>query len=200
MLTVGVIVALAGWLVDQSREDSRGGAGFGRMHLPVVGGAAVAGALLAASGACAAFSATLTHGVEVPVTAALAGAAAGLAVGGFLCRTAPMYLPYLTAGVAAAATIAALASLATDLPAAIYAAAAALIGVLAELLRVRTERPSSRAGSRRRDGGPTVPGVPLRGLARRCAGPAASAPASWRPARCPRRSRSPSSRRRSRPR
>jgi hypothetical protein len=36
-----------------------------------------------------------------------------------------------------------LTSLATDLPAAIYAAAAALIGVIAELLRVRSERPTT---------------------------------------------------------
>jgi len=140
MLTAGVIVALAGWLVDQSREETVGEGAAGRAHLPVVGGSAVTGAILAGAGACAAFSATLTHSAEVPVTAALAAAAAALAVGGLLCREAPMYLPYLTAGVSGAATVAALASLATDLPAAIYAAAAALMGVLAELLRVRTER------------------------------------------------------------
>jgi hypothetical protein len=82
----------------------------------VVGGSAVTGAILGGAGACAAFSATLTHSAEVPVTAALAAAAAALAVGGLLCREAPMYLPYLTAGVSGAATVAALASLATDLP------------------------------------------------------------------------------------
>jgi hypothetical protein len=145
LLTVGIIVALAGWLTDQSRADRDGAAeaaGFGRAHLPVVGGSAVAASLLALAGACATFSATLSHEIEVPVTAALAGSAVGLAIAGLLCRNVPMYLGYVTVGVASSATIAALTSLATDLPTAIYAAAAALIGVIAELLRVRSARPT----------------------------------------------------------
>jgi hypothetical protein len=154
LVTIGVIVAIEGWLVDRSRRltdaEGRGlavpgqGPGVeGRAHIPVVGGAAVAGAILAASGAAASLSATMTHRYDVPVSAALAAAALGMALAGLLCRDVPMYLPYVTAGAAGAATVSALASLTTDLPAAVYAAAAALIGVLAELLRVRTDRPEA---------------------------------------------------------
>jgi hypothetical protein len=110
-------------------------------HRWVVGGSAVTAGIISFAGAAAALAATFTARVDVPVNAAFAGAAAALAVAGLACRRTTAYLPYVTAGVAGAATVAALASLATPLPAGVYGAAAALLGVLAELLRIRSDPP-----------------------------------------------------------
>ena len=149
LLTVGVIVALAGWLVDQGREDEEHGRRLTRSsHVAVVGGAALAGALLAGAGACAAFSATLTPRASTcrsrPRWPAPRSAwpSAGSCAARRRC-TCPTSRPACPAP----PPIAALTSLATDLPAAIYAAAAALIGVMAELLRVRTERRDDGMGA-----------------------------------------------------
>jgi hypothetical protein len=136
LLTVGTLVAIVGWLVDRAR---RGVDNYSRAHVPVVGGSAVAGALLAASGAAATLASLVVAAPEARVSAALTGACIGLVVAGLLCRQVPMYLPYVSTGVAGSATIAALASLLIDSPTAVYAATAAVLGVLAELLRVRTD-------------------------------------------------------------
>ncbi len=112
--------------------------------IAVVGGTAVAGALLALTATCAAAVATMHPAAPASVilTGTLTASALGLAVGGFACRKVPSYLPYVTVGVATSATITTLAALFTDRrAAAVYAAAAALLGVLAELVRIGNGRP-----------------------------------------------------------
>ncbi|MDR7279263.1 SCO7613 C-terminal domain-containing membrane protein [Catenuloplanes atrovinosus] len=111
-------------------------------HLPLIGGAGAGAALLAAPGVFASFAAHLGRDVDVVLLSALAGSALGLAVLATIGRDIPQYLPYTTIGLTGGATITALASLPTDHPAALYAAAAALLGVLAELLRGGTNPPA----------------------------------------------------------
>ncbi|GLL03407.1 SCO7613 C-terminal domain-containing membrane protein [Dactylosporangium matsuzakiense] len=109
----------------------------------VVGGAGVAGALFAFTGAAAAMVGSLYP--ERPSTvlvAALATAALGLAAAAAGAHQAPGYMPYVSTGVAVSATTTALAALFFQRDGAVvYAAAAALLGVLAELLRANWYNP-----------------------------------------------------------
>ena len=110
-------------------------------HRALIGGAATTGVLLAVPGVFAAVAADQGRGAEVILTAALAASALSLAV---LCasgRWIPQYLPWATFGLVGGATITALASIPTSHPTALYAAAAALLGVVAELLRGATQAP-----------------------------------------------------------
>jgi len=112
--------------------------------IAVVGGSGVAGALLSLTAtAIAALFMTHPHASAAQIlTGALAAGAAGLGVGGYACRKVPSYLPYVTVGVATGATITSLVALFTDRRSAVvFAAAAALLGVLAELVRVSHGRP-----------------------------------------------------------
>ncbi len=111
-------------------------------HRGQIGGAATAGVLLAAPGVFAAVAADQGHDAQVVLTAALAASSICLAV---LCLTArwiPQYLPWATAGLVGGATITALASVPSQFPTAMYAAAAALLGVIAEMLRGATQAPA----------------------------------------------------------
>jgi hypothetical protein len=118
----------------------------GSAHLPIIGGAAVTGALLALPGVFAAIAGELARPPEVVLTAALAAASIGLAVVATFRREVPQYLGYATAGVAGGATITAVAALPTDQPAGVYAAAAVLLGVIAELQRAESVGPDGRGG------------------------------------------------------
>jgi hypothetical protein len=111
------------------------------VHLARIGGTATAAALFALPGALAALAAQLGWSAAVVLTGALAGSSLGVAVVAVARRRVPAYLPYATVGVVAGATAVAVASLFTDLPSGVYAAAAALLGVLAELLRAATAPP-----------------------------------------------------------
>jgi hypothetical protein len=113
-------------------------------HLSMIGGLAAGGALLALPGALAAYAAELTMPADVVLTAALAGASLGTAVLALARRRVAPYLPYATLGIAGGATTAAVTAWATRQPVAVYAAAAALLGVLAELLRA-TVTPTGEA-------------------------------------------------------
>ena len=106
-------------------------------HRAQIGGAATAGVLLAA--ARRARRGRRRPGPRRPqvvLTAALAalqpepGRARRWSAGAI-----PQYLPWATVGLVGGATITALASVPTTYPTALYAAAAALLGVIAELLR-----------------------------------------------------------------
>lgn len=117
-------------------------------HLIPIGGAALAGALLAVPGACAALAATLGNSADVVLTGALAGSALCVAILGAVRDRLPEYLPYGTVGVAGGATITALAALPTSDRVAVYAAGAVLLAVLAELVRytaLRGDIPVARA-------------------------------------------------------
>ena len=115
-------------------------------HLPIIGGAAVTGALLAFPGVVAAFAAELDRPADVVLTAALGASSVGLAVIAAVRRQVPQYLGYATAGVAGGATVTAIAALPTNQPAGLFAAAAALLGVIAELQRAESVGPDGRGG------------------------------------------------------
>lgn len=118
-----------------------------------VAGLAVTGALLALPAGVAALAAQLGHGTELRLLAALAAATLGLAALAALSflpaappaepasgtrvtvRVPPRLLGFGTVGVAAGATGVAFAAMPTAQPAGVYAAAAALLAVVAELLR-----------------------------------------------------------------
>ncbi|SCL19506.1 Uncharacterized membrane protein [Micromonospora rhizosphaerae] len=119
-------------------------------HLVQVGGAAAGAALLALPGAVAALAAESGRSAEVVLTAALAASSLGLAVVAVVRRQVPAYLPYASAAVVGAATVSALVAIGTGLPAGVYAAAAALLGVLAELVRAVTTPPAGSAQPVRR--------------------------------------------------
>ncbi|MBO4206186.1 SCO7613 C-terminal domain-containing membrane protein [Micromonospora echinofusca] len=137
---IGVMVAVlarivAGGLVEDVATDGM------PAHLGRVGGAGTAAALLALPGAVAAAAAGLGSPAEVMLSGALAASSLGVAVLALVRTRVPHFLPYATVGVAGGATITALASLPTDLPVGVYAAGAALLGVLAELVRASTTPP-----------------------------------------------------------
>ncbi|MFI6759091.1 SCO7613 C-terminal domain-containing membrane protein [Micromonospora sp. NPDC050417] len=119
-------------------------------HLGQIGGAAAGGALLALPGAFAALAAALGFTADIVLTSALAASSLGVALLALARRRVPRYLPYATVGVVGGATITAVASIPTGLPAGVYAAAAALLGVLAELARAATPPPGSGAQPIRR--------------------------------------------------
>jgi hypothetical protein len=158
MLVATVVAALAARL---PRADPR----------RRVGGTAVAGALLATPAALAAVSAQLGQAAGMMLLAALAGSTLGLAAlaalptrvaserssaetslrlasvaeGSDAAGIAARYLPYGTVGVTAGATAVAFFALPTTQPAGVYAAAAALLAVLAELLRAARRPPGHRS-------------------------------------------------------
>lgn len=119
----------------------------------VVGGPAVTGLLFAAPGMLAMLAAALGRPAPVIAGAALAACGLGLAVAAGLYRWIRPYSPYVTVGVAASGGVVALGSLADPaVPVGVYAAAAVLLSVLAELLRAGPVAPAGAAGSAAADG------------------------------------------------
>ncbi|MFI7282128.1 SCO7613 C-terminal domain-containing membrane protein [Micromonospora chersina] len=146
---IGVTVAalarsLAPALVEDVRTEGM------PPHLVQVGGAAAGAALLALPGAVAALAAEYGRPPQVVLTAALAASSIGLAAVAAVRRQVPQYLPYASVAVVGGATVSAAAALITHLPAGVYAAAAALLGVLAELIRAATVPPIGSAQPVRR--------------------------------------------------
>jgi hypothetical protein len=139
-------------------------------HLVQIGGAALAGALLALPGAVAALAAGSGRDAAVVLAGALAATSAGLAAVAAARRQIVEFLPYATLGVAGGATVTAAASLPTGEPTGVYAAAAALLGVIAELLRAHTPSSGGRMRTTRR-WSPGVSGPLLRQRAEVFAGP-----------------------------
>ncbi|GIJ30473.1 hypothetical protein Vqi01_56350 [Micromonospora qiuiae] len=119
-------------------------------HLAQIGGAGTGAALLALPGAIAAVAAEFGHAPQVMLTAGLAASSLGLAAVAAFRRQVPQYLPWASAGVVGGATVTALAAVPSHLPIGVYAAAAALLGVLAELVRGATEPPAGAAQPLRR--------------------------------------------------
>ncbi|MFR9779333.1 SCO7613 C-terminal domain-containing membrane protein [Micromonospora sp. MS34] len=120
------------------------------VHLVQVGGAAAGAALLALPGSVAALAAEFGRPPQVLLTAALAASSIGLAAVAAVRRQVPQYLPYASVAVVGGATISAIAAVVTHLPSGVYAAAAALLGVLAELIRAATVPPAGSAQPVRR--------------------------------------------------
>jgi hypothetical protein len=171
--------------------EATAGSGPGRPPLADprlrIGGAAVTTVLLAIPGTLAALAAELGLGAGAGLLAALGGTSLGLAGLAALSvlRPAPAggpepewrlgsggpaapYLPYGTVGVAVGATGIALATVPTAQPTGVYAAAAVLLAVLAELVRAaagqdptaRPARPRPAPGQGPGPGRPAPPGAP----------------------------------------
>ncbi|HEX6498040.1 MAG TPA: permease [Micromonosporaceae bacterium] len=111
-------------------------------HLRQIGGAALLAALLSLPALTGTLAALPGRGPDIALPAALAGTAVGLALGALAGMWAPAYLPYVTGGVAAGATGAAVVAFALDLPAEGYASAAVLLTVVAEALRGNFAEPA----------------------------------------------------------
>jgi hypothetical protein len=129
---------------DLARDDT----GMPR-HRAQIGGAATGAVLLALPGVLASIAADQGRNAQVVLTAALAASALGLALLALGGRYLPQYLPWATVGLVLGATVTAFASIPTPYPTALYAAAAALLGVLAELYRGATPAPGLTVSSRR---------------------------------------------------
>ncbi|MDT5043912.1 MAG: hypothetical protein QOE51_4897 [Actinoplanes sp.] len=110
-------------------------------HRAQIGGGATAAVLLCMPGVFAAIAADQGRSVQIVLTSALAASSLSLAVLALLGRWIPQYLPWATVGLVVGATGTAVATLPTGFPTALYAAAAALLGVVAELLRGATPAP-----------------------------------------------------------
>ncbi|MEV4618913.1 permease [Asanoa sp. NPDC049573] len=118
-------------------------------HLSTIGGLALGGALLALPGALAGFAASAGSSAAVVLSAALAGSSLGMALLALARTRMAPFLPYATVGLAGGATITAGTALATGVSPGVYAAAAAMLGILAELLRA-TVSPGGEAERVRR--------------------------------------------------
>ncbi|NJC71503.1 permease [Planosporangium thailandense] len=144
---VGVAVAaLAGVLLAEARTPT---ARVRRSHLVPVGGGASAAAVLSLTGAAAAVAAGAYRPAPVVLVSALAALSLALTVAGLTCWRTPGFLPFVTAAIGIASSVIALAALPHRLPVGVYGATGALLGVLAELLRVAAVR---RVGWRPEDG------------------------------------------------
>ncbi|MEH0843425.1 permease [Micromonospora sp. CPCC 205711] len=119
-------------------------------HLVQVGGVAAGAGLLALPGAVAALAAEFGNPAQVVLTAALAASSFGLAGVAAVRRQVPQYLPYASAAIVGGATISAFGAMVARLPSGVFAAAAALLGVLAELVRAATVPPVGSAQPVRR--------------------------------------------------
>ncbi|WP_025617952.1 SCO7613 C-terminal domain-containing membrane protein [Salinispora cortesiana] len=119
-------------------------------HPSRIGGAATGATLLALPGAVAALAAEFGHSPQVVLIAALATSGLSLAAVASARRRVPQYLPWASAALVGGATVSSLAAIPAGLQVGVYAAAAALIGVLAELSRAATEPPAGLAAPTRR--------------------------------------------------
>lgn len=119
-------------------------------HPMLIGGAATGAMLFALPGAVAALTAELGHSSRVVLIAALATSGLSLTTVLAARHRVPQYLPWASAALVGGATVSALAAIPAGLQVGVYAAAAALIGVLAELSRGTTEPPAGLAAPTRR--------------------------------------------------
>ncbi|MGC9666790.1 SCO7613 C-terminal domain-containing membrane protein [Planosporangium sp. 12N6] len=145
-LVASLVAALAGVRLADTRTA---GARLARAHLVPVGGGACAAAVLALAGAAGAIAGGGGHPAPVVLAGALAATSTALPVAGLACWRIPGFLSYVTGAVAVSCTVIALAALPHGLPVGLYGATGALLGVLAELMRVGAVR---RAGWRVEDG------------------------------------------------
>jgi hypothetical protein len=120
------------------------------LHLAQIGGVALGVGLLALPGAVAAFAHELSHPIGTVLAAALAASSAGMACVAVARRKIAQYLPYATIGIAGGSTAIAIAAVPSAQRVGVYGAAAALLGVVSELLRGATPPPGLARGSVRR--------------------------------------------------
>ncbi|MFF3856347.1 SCO7613 C-terminal domain-containing membrane protein [Micromonospora sp. NPDC002575] len=149
IVLIGVVVAALSRVFAAPLVDDVATEGM-PPHLVQVGGIAAGAALLALPGAVAALAAESGRSPEVVLTAALAASSLGLAAIAAVRRQVPQYLPYASAAIVGGATVSAVGAIVAGLPSGVYAAAAALLGVLAELVRASTVPPAGSAQPVRR--------------------------------------------------
>ncbi|MFV2101756.1 SCO7613 C-terminal domain-containing membrane protein [Micromonospora sp. LOL_024] len=149
IVLIGAVVATLARSMAEPLVEDIGSEGM-PPHLAQIGGAGVGAALLALPGATAALAAEFGHSPQVVLTAGLASSSLGLAAVAAVRRQVPQYLPWASAGLVGGASVTALAAVPLHLPVGVYAAAAALLGVLAELIRGATEPPVDAAQPVRR--------------------------------------------------
>ncbi|HET8682479.1 MAG TPA: permease, partial [Micromonosporaceae bacterium] len=138
LVGVAAVAALIATSARMAAADRADYAITTRSHLEPVGGAAVTAALLAGPAAVATLAAALDH----PATAALPAAFAATAISlSLVAAVARDYLAYAAVGTAAAATAIAIAAVFTGQPLGVYAAAAAMRGVIAEMHRAAVVPP-----------------------------------------------------------
>ena len=137
LLGSALINAVVAAVATRTRRRLEGAAGLDvpPKHLVVIGGGALAGGVLALAGGVGVAAAARPAPLSIVLTAALAGLCLGLAVVSVACYNDEVPLPYATATIATGGTLLAVGTLQTTLPTEVYAAAAALLVVLAELLR-----------------------------------------------------------------
>ncbi len=121
-------------------------------HLTLIGGGALCTAVLTVPAAFACLMGSRHSGQTMLLTAALAGLCIAFAIAALTCYDDPGFLLYVTVAVAVGGTVIAVATLQVKyLPVEVYAAAAALLVVLSELLRAAvTARRAERAQYRPR--------------------------------------------------
>ncbi|HZN20260.1 MAG TPA: permease [Micromonosporaceae bacterium] len=142
LVGVAAVAALIATSARVAAADRADHAAATRSHLEPVGGAAVAAALLAGPAAVATLAAALDHPATTALPAAFAATAIGLSL---VAAVARGYLPYAAVGTAAAATAIAIAAVFTGQPLGVYAAAAAMLGVIAEMHRAAVTPPDGPA-------------------------------------------------------
>jgi hypothetical protein len=129
-----VVVGLTVFITRRSTTDD----GVAPAHLDVVGGAGVLGVLLAGPAALATIAAALNRPLSIVLISALCGVVAGLLLLAAARRQVAPYLGWGTVGIAISSTLIALTALLAGRPAGVYAAAATLLVVLAEVMRTNT--------------------------------------------------------------
>ncbi len=133
----------------------------GATHLVLIGGFSLSAAMsaLPAGAACLALASGASW--SFALTSALTGLCLGLALTAVTCYNTEFLLPFATAGVALVGTAIAVSTIGTALPLVVYAAAAALLAVLAELLRAAvTARGQTLPADQRRGRPLALPGRP----------------------------------------
>ncbi len=153
LAVIGLVSAAVAGLAASIAKMSVVEGGLPPSHLDVVGGTGVLAALLTAPAAVAVYVASTGSPADAAYTATILSIAAGMAILAFWRQPMAPYLGWATVGVALASTIVAIFALLSGRPAGVYAAAAVLLVVLAELLRASVkpllqDRPA-RESSRR---------------------------------------------------
>jgi hypothetical protein len=157
----GAVAATAARTINAMRSD---GKPRDDAHLVIIGGGALAGGILALAGGMGTIAAAAHESLPVVLTAAMGGLALALAVlAPVAFRIAPL-LPHATAAISIGGLAIALASVADLTTAGVFASVAALLAVLAEVMRTAVRQARGRR--------PEVGWLPQRTQVLLAAGPA----------------------------
>jgi hypothetical protein len=155
LAVIALISATAAGLTAVISRMSTAEGGLPPSHLDVVGGTGVLSALITGPGAVAAWVYSTGSPPDAAFTAVILSIGGGLAILYLWRRALAHYLGWATVGVAVGSTFVAVLALVAGRPTGVYASAAVLLVVLAELLRASVrpavvERPAANAPERPR--------------------------------------------------